>query len=290
MMTKRLSILLASISLLAAGTAIGQEISDGKSSLSIAEVRAALLSAPPGARESMTRDQLSRFIDNLLIDKRLAAAAEAEKVNEDPEVKARMEKAARDVLVRSYVEAVAAKMAAELPNLDALARERYEVEKGTLKSKDAVNTAHILFRIPAGDEAAAAEAKAKAEKTLAELKAGADFATLAKERSEDGSAAGGGELGWRDRGGLVGPYEKAAYALKPGEISGLVRSQYGYHIIKLLEHRPAQTLSFEQAKEQLLAKIRNELMGKRRDEWIKPFRGTKSVEVDDALLETLRRK
>jgi parvulin-like peptidyl-prolyl isomerase len=86
------------------------------------------------------------------------------------------------------------------------------------------------------DEGLNGKAEAKAKDILAQLKAGGDFAKLAKDNSADpGSASQGGELGWFDAGVMVPEFEKAAFALKPGELSDLVKTQYGYHIIKMEE-------------------------------------------------------
>ena len=84
------------------------------------------------------------------------------------------------------------------------------------------------------DPKADAAAKAKAESILAQIKAGADFATMAKEYSQDTTAANGGDLGFFGRGQMVKPFEDAAFALQPGQVSGVVKTQYGYHIIKVI--------------------------------------------------------
>jgi len=97
-----------------------------------------------------------------------------------------------------------------------------------------VQAAHILIRLSqdAGD-ALRQQKRELAEKILAEVKAGKDFATLARKYSDDpGSAAKGGELGYFQRGVMVGPFEEAAFALQPGEVSGIVETPFGFHIIK----------------------------------------------------------
>ena len=97
----------------------------------------------------------------------------------------------------------------------------------------------MLFRSDNGKEVSEAkkkEAKKKAEEVLKKAKSGEDFAALAKEYSDDpGSAANGGDLGYFGKGVMVKPFEEAAFSLKPGEISGIVESDYGYHIIKVFD-------------------------------------------------------
>jgi len=85
----------------------------------------------------------------------------------------------------------------------------------------------------ASDESVNADAKAKAEEVLAKVKAGEDFAALAKQYSQDTTASAGGDLGFFGKGKMVPEFETAAFALKEGEVSGLVKTVYGYHIIKV---------------------------------------------------------
>lgn len=99
-----------------------------------------------------------------------------------------------------------------------------------------VDVSHILFAVPAtADAAAKSQIKAKAEKILAEVKANpSKFASLAKQYSEDPiSAKNGGDLGYFSKGVMVKPFEDVAFSLKPGQISQLVETQYGYHILKM---------------------------------------------------------
>jgi peptidyl-prolyl cis-trans isomerase D len=138
-------------------------------------------------------------------------------------------------------------------------RQYYDVHQsdfGTLEQRQA---AHILIAVAAAAPQAEQDAaKAKAEKVLQQVKQNpAKFAELAKLNSQDpGSAANGGDLGLFGRGMMVKPFEDAAFALKPGEISGLVKSDFGYHIIKLAAVKPSRVLPFGEARESIANKLR----------------------------------
>ena len=116
---------------------------------------------------------------------------------------------------------------------------------------ETVEAAHILFKVP--DPSKEAEVKAKAEAILKRAQAGEDFAELAKKYSEDESTAKqGGILGPFQRNQMVKEFEDAAFSLKPGEVSGLVRSEYGFHIIKVLRH---ETPTLESSRNILTAAV-----------------------------------
>ena len=122
--------------------------------------------------------------------------------------------------------------------------------------KDEVKASHILISTVDDNgkplsEAKKKEAKKKAEEVLKKAKSGEEFSELAKEYSDDpGSAANGGDLGYFTKGQMVQPFEEAAFSLKPGEISGLVESEHGYHIIKVYDKIDKQ-LSFDEVKDQI---------------------------------------
>ncbi len=113
--------------------------------------------------------------------------------------------------------------------------DKFKDSLGVIPEK--VDVAHI-FRTPTISDKAKEEFKQRAENLLDSLKNGADFATLAKKYSEDpGSAKNGGDLGWASRGDFYPQFEAAAFALNPGQISGVIETPVGYHIIKLIEKR-----------------------------------------------------
>ena len=102
------------------------------------------------------------------------------------------------------------------------------------------------------------EARKKAESILARVRKGEDFAKLAGEFSDDGSKETGGDLDYFSRGRMVPEFEQAAFGLKPGEVSGLVETQYGFHIIKVEDRRPAP-VDDPMTQQQILAKLKPEL-------------------------------
>ena len=274
---------------LVANPAWAQALSDGRGSVTQEQVRAELMALPEGTRSKMTREQTSLMINNMLLDRRLAEAAKAAGMADQPEVRARIDRVTRDILVRSYLDAEMAKAAAALPDLSAVAKERYMANLSSYVQPEAIRVAHILIAVNEDEGKLDADAKTKATQILKQLREGADFAELAKEQSDDfGSKRLGGEIrGWSEKGKFVPAFEEAAFALKPGEISELVRTRFGYHIIKLLEKRDARQLSFDEVKEPILARVRNEMLGRKRQELLKPFEGTKPIVLDDATFEAL---
>src|ERR1700740_1549155 len=116
-----------------------------------------------------------------------------------------------------------------------------------------VHAEHILLMTVGKTDAEVTEIKKKAEDILAQAKKkGANFEDLAKKYSEDpGSKAKGGDLGWLVQGRAVPEFEKAAFSLNKGEISDLIKTQYGFHIIKVLDKETAHTKTFDEVKDTL---------------------------------------
>lgn len=113
----------------------------------------------------------------------------------------------------------------------------YNTRLGTYTTPEQIRASHILLTTEGKDDAAV---RTQAEQVLKEAKSGADFAALAKKYSQDESnAQNGGDLDYFSRGRMVPDFENAAFALKPGEISNLVKTEFGYHIIKLADRKPA---------------------------------------------------
>ena len=128
----------------------------------------------------------------------------------------------------------------------------YEDRKDSYRIEERVQVSHILRKADGKDATKLAEAKKKAEELLKQLKAGADFAKLAKENSEDpGPAVKGGDLGWIVRKQTVPEFEKAAFSLAPGSLSDPVQTTFGIHILKVLTHEQAALKPYDEVKLQI---------------------------------------
>jgi peptidyl-prolyl cis-trans isomerase C len=129
----------------------------------------------------------------------------------------------------------------------------YQKNQDKFQQGPRVRASHILIGIPQNADAATKQqAKGKAEALLTDLKAGKDFAATAKANSQDpGSAPNGGDLGYFEKGQMVPPFEQAAFALKAGEMSEVVETQFGYHIIKVAEKQDSRVVPLEEAKQQI---------------------------------------
>jgi peptidyl-prolyl cis-trans isomerase D len=141
------------------------------------------------------------------------------------------------------------------------ARQYYDAHQSDFGTPEQRQAAHILIAVAqAAPQAERDAAKAKAEQLLQQVRQNpARFAELAKQNSQDpGSAVNGGDLGFFSRGMMVKPFEDAVFSLKTGEISGLVQSDFGYHIIKLLAVKPSGGKPFEAVRSEIEDKLRQQ--------------------------------
>ncbi len=136
---------------------------------------------------------------------------------------------------------------------------RYEAEKAKYSVPEQRRVRHIFFKVSKTDSNQVREAqKKKAEAVLKLVKGGMNFAAAARKYSEGPTAANGGDLGFFSRGRMVKSFDDVVFSLKPGEISGVVKSPFGYHIIKLVAVRPAFTRSFDQVKGEIAAAMKKQ--------------------------------
>jgi peptidyl-prolyl cis-trans isomerase D len=158
--------------------------------------------------------------------------------------------------VAKYLIADYSKLRAQINPSDAELRKLYDARHEEFKSPAGAHILHILIKVdPGAPPAADAEAKAKADSLVKQLRAGADFGKLAQANSGDPSSSSkGGDMGWVDKGTTVAPFDTAAFTIPLNTISDPIRStEFGYHIIKVLERRGDGYRPFEEVRDRLRA-------------------------------------
>jgi parvulin-like peptidyl-prolyl isomerase len=210
-----------------------------------------------------------RLLDQMITRQLILAEAEKAKLEGSKEYKERMEESRSDVLVNLYFEKYVADN-----STDKHLKDYFEANKAKFNKKE-VKARHILIK----DEA-------KAKKVLAEAQTAKDFAELAKKNSEEpGADKSGGDLGFFGAGRMVPEFEKAAFAMKKGEISKeLVKSQFGYHIIKVEEIKGEGDVKFETVK----ADVERELKGNLGKQLIENVKKTAKININDKALESIK--
>lgn len=239
----------------------GQEILiQGENNIRVteADVRSEALKAPEAARRNYfgKAQGVSSVASNLYTRRALAAEAEREQLEKNPETAAALQIARDKVLSDARIAQIDKVAVPNTQALESYARSVYTSKAERFRAPEQVHVAHILVPKTQPD------AKAAADKLLVDLRSGADFATLAREKSGDpGSAAKGGDLGLVKPRQMVPAFDQAAFALqKPGDLSPVVESPFGFHVIKLLEKKPAAMQSFDEVKEELMAEARVKLI------------------------------
>jgi peptidyl-prolyl cis-trans isomerase C len=187
----------------------------------------------PGMTDAQKRDVLVSYMVDLKLG---ARAAEAAKIGESPEFSRKLAYFRDKLLLDDYLEREVRKSVTP-----EAARKLYDDTVRTMKPEEEVRARHVLV-----------EQEDEAKKAHARVKAGEDFAKVAEEFSKDpGSKGEGGDLGFFTKDRMVAPFAEAAFKLEPGQISEPVKSQFGWHVIKVEEKRVKPVPAFEEMKEQV---------------------------------------
>ncbi|MHB8881361.1 MAG: peptidylprolyl isomerase [Thermodesulfovibrionales bacterium] len=200
--------------------------------------------------QTTVKKEVLKSIVNMIV---LSAKAREKGLDKTQEVERAMELAISNVLVTALLNNDVIK---KIDVTDDDIKLYYSTKKDDFKAPETVKARHILLRVKrdASDEEKK-QLREKAEGVLKRAKAGEDFVKLVTEFSEDASKSVGGDLGYFPKGKTVKPFEEAAFAMKPGEISGIVESRFGYHIIKVEDRRPAGLLPLEEVREKIKKNI-----------------------------------
>ena len=256
--------------------------------LTRADYEAATMVIPKAKRAQMTpnQKQVMLFLENTLVYRTLADEARALGVDKDLIVQKELQQAIDKVLGLKRLEMLEA--ALKKPDFTAAALEQYQIKKAQYTVAEAVSAAHVLIKLEGRTDA---DARKIADEVRAKASAGEDFGKLAEKYSDDPSKAQNkGALGMFERGQMVKPFEDAAFSLKaPGDISPVVKTQFGYHIIRLIEKRAAVQQPFDAVKGKLLQELEEKFVSDARASYISAIKNDKNIVIHEDAIEALRK-
>lgn len=183
-----------------------------------------------------------------------------------------------DLTIQKLIEQ---EVASKVTVADDEVQKAYEQNKEQYNEPEQVQASHILAQVkPDAPQAEKDAAKKKIETAQADLKAGKDFAEMAKQYSDDpGSKEKGGDLGFFGRGMMIKPFEDTAFAMTEGQVSDVVETQFGYHIIKLIGKKAARQIPFEEAKENLKTEVLQQKRNAEINKWITGLKEKAAIEI-----------
>ncbi len=234
----------------------------------------------PGAQlhPVQKKQLLEQLVQRLLFVEGAKAMGLADK----PDVAARIQEAITNVLVAEYVRLQVLEQA-KVKDAEVLAywRDHPEDYKAPLQ----VRARHILVAVPAGDSGDA-DARKRADEILARIRAGESFAELATQLSDDiATKAKGGGLGFFGEGTMAREFEKLAFALKPGEVGGPVRTEFGYHLIRVEERRESYRYSYENVKGPLRERLLKQKQKERVSALTEELKGRIKTEINFSIFD-----
>lgn len=220
-----------------------------------------------------TQTGKKNYLDRLVVKKLLLKVAKKEKVDSEKEFQDRLTDIKEQLLIESVLKK---KINADTKIADADLKKYYDDNKENFKKDREINTRHILVKT-----------EGEAKQVQGRLLKGEDFAELAKKYSIDPQAsANGGELGYHPKGTLMPEYEETALKLtKVGQISGIVKTKYGFHIIRLEGIRPPTYVPFEEVKDFMKQKIAQEKQTELLEKYINELKKEAKITIKEELLK-----
>ena len=214
----------------------------GSTKITVDAFKKELENLPPYLKPmTETADGKKEMLDTMIIRELILQEAAKDGIENTPAVKEKLEELKKRLVVEAYLKK---KVEEQAKVSDEDLKKFYDENKDKFKTGDQVRASHILVK-----------SEKEAKDVLAQLKAGGNFEELAKKLSTDGAAAKGGDLGWFSKGSMIPEFEKVAFTMKEGQISDIVKTKFGFHIIKLTGKRAAGERSFDDVKEQIKASM-----------------------------------
>lgn len=290
-MLKFVSLSCASLLLVTASAVAETLISEGSVRVTADEFAQAIEYIVPEQQQKNMRSKdknMRGFLADYFTLKVMADAARAKGLDKDPSVQAQQaynhNRLLTEALINDY------SVSAKEPNYAVLAKEAYILDSKRFEQPERVRAEHILIAVNDKQDDASALKKAQELRAIAKKDKGS-FAELAKKHSDDPSAEkNSGNLGFFVREAMVKPFSDTAFAMKKGDISQPIKTEFGYHIIHVLDKQEGGVQAFDDVKQQLIEEQKVVFRKAKRDEIVSKFRSSQDIKVDEAAVKSFVEK
>lgn len=253
---------------------------DGDQSLTVGDIDSEIASAPELIKKDLAGDikGVTKLMENIQVNRTLANQAHSLGLDATPELKTKVKLAVEGIMAKERLKKFEADL--KQPDYEPVAKENYLANPDKFMVPEKVHASHILITRKGRTEE---EARKLAEEIRTRALAGEDFAALAEKYSEDPSAKKNkGDLGYFVKAAMVEPFAEAAFRLKkPGDISEIVKTSFGFHIILLKDKNQAYQKSFVEVKSDLIKAAKNDFITARKMEFISKIKNDPSIKIED---------
>jgi len=227
----------------------------------------------PQYYQAFAAQNKKEIVDEMIVEELLYDEAKSRKLHNDPDIKELIDDANRKILISRVIEDETKKSA---PVSDDDVSSYYEQNKEKYMVPEMVRASHILT-----------STEEEAIKAKGELDRGADFAAVANEYSKDLTKDRGGDLGYFKKGQMIPEFENAAFNLNVGETSDVIKTRFGYHVIRLTDRKPAAYRSFEEVKDSVRTSIMRDKQRQSFDEFTKTLKDKSKISINQDILQSL---
>ena len=239
------------------------------------------VAALPANYQAMINTHKKEFLDEIILSELLYHESEKKGLDKDADVIAALEKLKKKVMVQKLASDVMKNAKLSQGEVE----KYYKDHKDEFAIPEQVTASHILIKVDNPDDPEQnKKTRKEAEQLLIKISEGADFAALAREYSVCPSGAKGGSLGSFPRGRMVPEFEEVAFTLKPGEVSEIVKTQFGYHIIKVTEKQAAGEKPFDEVKEAIESNLLKQKQKEALEEYARALRKQADIKINEDLL------
>jgi len=252
--------------------------------ITVAEFQAEIDSLPEYAKKQLkTSDQKMKRLDNMIKSVVLQKEAKRRGLDKDQDIQRKVERYKNRLITEKLYQQVAKETGGVT---EAEVEEYYDDHKKQYVQKERIRASQILILVPPNADAKKqASTKTKAEEALKKVKAGEDFSALASQYSEGPTAVRGGDLGFFSKGRMVPEFEEVAFSIdKVGDVSEIVKTKFGYHIVKLTDKQPEKQLELSEVKDRISRQLESKKRREVRQTLDKDLRSNLDIEINEEYL------